>query len=104
MLLVVTVAGCLPVALLVKSAQLLNAVNSVSMVFLLFFCCIIALLPFSPTPNTGACLAWCKVSGSGAALGCVKLWRLVPGRCPAKLAGWCGRMPLVLLPAGSNPG
>lgn len=50
----VTMLGCLPVALLVKSAQLLNAVNSVSMVFLLFFCCIIALLPFSPTPNTGA--------------------------------------------------
>ncbi|EFN58068.1 hypothetical protein CHLNCDRAFT_142340 [Chlorella variabilis] len=54
MLGVVTMAGCLPVALLVKSAQLLTAVSSLSMVFLLFFCALIALLPFSPTPNTGA--------------------------------------------------
>ena len=53
MLGLITMCGCLPVALFVKSAQLLNAVNSVSMAFLLFFCCIIALLPFSPT-HTGA--------------------------------------------------
>ena len=49
-----TLVGCLPVALFVKSAQLLSAVNSVSIAFLLSFCCIITLLPFSPTPNTGA--------------------------------------------------
>lgn len=53
MLGVVTMAGVLPVALFVRSAQLLSAVNSVSMVFLLFFCCIIALLPFAPTVSTG---------------------------------------------------
>lgn len=58
MLGVVTMAGCLPVALLVKSAQLLTAVSSLSMVFLLFFCALIALLPFSPTPNTGPLLWW----------------------------------------------
>ncbi len=51
-------AGCLPVALLVKSAQLLTAVSSLSMVFMLFFCTLIALLPFSPTPNTGEVREW----------------------------------------------
>jgi hypothetical protein len=75
MLWTVTVAGCLPVALFVKSAQLLTAVSSLSMAFLLSFCCVVALLPFSPTPNTGA---WCfrdvppasdggRVLGSGGA-------------------------------------
>ncbi|KAL4442083.1 hypothetical protein ABPG77_011344 [Micractinium sp. CCAP 211/92] len=58
MLGVVTMAGVLPVALFVRSAQLLSAVNSVSMVFLLFFCCIIALLPFAPTVNTGTLVWW----------------------------------------------
>lgn len=58
MLGVVTMAGVLPVALFVRSGQLLSAVNSVSMVFLLFFCCIIALLPFAPTVHTGALVWW----------------------------------------------
>ena len=61
MLGLVALGGCLPVALFVRSPQLLAAVNSVSMVFLLFFCCILAMLPFSPTPNTGA-----HVGSSGA--------------------------------------
>lgn len=41
----------------VKSAQLLNAVNNVSMAFLLLFCAVIALLPFSPTPGSGTPVA-----------------------------------------------
>lgn len=64
MLGVVTMAGVLPVALFVRSGQLLSAVNSVSMVFLLFFCCIIALLPFAPTVHTG--VAWHPELGSSA--------------------------------------
>ncbi|PSC69840.1 divinyl chlorophyllide a 8-vinyl-chloroplastic isoform A [Micractinium conductrix] len=62
MLGLVALGGCLPVALFVRSPQLLAAVNSVSMVFLLFFCCILAMLPFSPTPNTGI-LAWWRWEG-----------------------------------------
>ncbi|PRW56400.1 divinyl chlorophyllide a 8-vinyl- chloroplastic [Chlorella sorokiniana] len=62
MLALCTFAGCLPVALFVKSAQLLNAVNNVSMAFLLLFCAVIALLPFSPTPGSGQ-LHWWRWEG-----------------------------------------
>lgn len=54
----------------VKSGQLLNAVNNVSMAFLLLFCGVIALLPFSPTPGSGApdaaiacSMGWLALSG-----------------------------------------
>lgn len=74
MLGLITMCGCLPVALFVKSAQLLSAVNSVSMAFLLFFCCITALLPFSPT-HTGGWLCGGLLCGGGGGNGvwCVGL-------------------------------
>lgn len=45
---------CLPVCLYVKSPRLQAGVNTLAMTFLLFFCGIITMLPFSPTPNSGA--------------------------------------------------
>lgn len=85
----------------VKSAQLLNAVNNVSMAFLLLFCAVIAVLPFSPTPGSGAHGAATTRMGTGLAggdsmhavlqevcLGCRVPLTLVADRPPAGQLHW----------------